>query len=159
LLHSFKDKNENIQETIENYKIQLGKHHKIILNDGKPEGSDLISETVIQVHKTKLITNFQEKNIDGMVEVLLSLRVNSLQIAPELRKTLVNELIKSDILLINENQKFEFVRTLLNYDNSSMKHAITSLISVISSTYKGVDYLTSRNNMIIIESIIKIMKQ
>jgi len=31
-------KNENIQETIENYKIQLGKHHKVIINDGKPEG-------------------------------------------------------------------------------------------------------------------------
>jgi hypothetical protein len=47
-----KKKNENIQETIENYKIQLGKHHKIILNDGKPEGTaklkpPLISQEVI----------------------------------------------------------------------------------------------------------------
>ncbi len=54
-------------------------------------------------HKTKLIQNFKEKNIDSMVEVLLSLRVNSLQIAPELRKNLVYELIRNDILLINEN--------------------------------------------------------
>jgi len=45
-----------------------------------------------------------------MVEVLLSLRVNSLQIAPELRKNLVYELIRNDILLINENSNFEFVR-------------------------------------------------
>lgn len=99
-------------------------------------------------HKTKLIQNFKEKNIDAMVEVLLSLRVNSLQIAPELRKNLVYELIRNDILLINENQNFEFVKQLMSYDNSSMKHAITSLISVISSTLRGVEYLISRNNMV-----------
>lgn len=83
-----------------------------------------------------------------MVEVLLSLRVNSLQIAPELRKNLVLVLIKHDILLINEN--FDFVLTLLNYDHDSMKHAITSLISVISSTLKGVEYLTQSKNMVTI---------
>ena len=42
----------------------------------------------------------------------------------------------------------EFATTLLNYDNPNMKHAITSLISVISSTLKGVEYLTTRNNMV-----------
>lgn len=41
LLNSLKEvsKHENIAETIENYKIQLGKHHKIIINEGKLEGS------------------------------------------------------------------------------------------------------------------------
>ena len=60
-------------------------------------------------HKTKLLNHFRDKNIDGMVEVLLSLRVNSLQIAPELRKNLVYELIRNDILLIKEKRNFEFV--------------------------------------------------
>ena len=83
-----------------------------------------------------------------MVEVLLSLRVNSLQIAPELRKNLVYELIRNDILLINENQNFEFIKQLMSYDNNSMKHAITSLISVISSTLRGVEYLISKKNMV-----------
>jgi hypothetical protein len=113
-------------------------------------GSELISEAVILEHKNKLLNSYSEKNIDGMVEVLLSLRVNSLQIAPELRKNLVNELINQDILLINQNKKFEFIISLLNYENSSMKHAITSLISVISSTYRGVEYLTTKNNMVYI---------
>jgi hypothetical protein len=36
----------------------------------------------------------------------------------------------------------------MSYDNVSMKHAITSLISVISSTLRGVEYLISRNNMV-----------
>jgi hypothetical protein len=37
----------------------------------------------------------------------------------------------------------------MSYDNSSMKHAITSLISVISSTLRGVEYLISKNNPVI----------
>lgn len=49
ILHSMKEvsKNENISESIENYKIQLGKYHKVIINEGKPEGSELITEAVM----------------------------------------------------------------------------------------------------------------
>ena len=63
---------------MENYKIQLGKYHKIVINEGKPEGKELITEQVMQEHKTKLLKHYQEKNVDGMIEVLLSLRVNAL---------------------------------------------------------------------------------
>ena len=38
----------------------------------------------------------------------------------------------------------------MSYDNNSMKHAITSLISVISSTLRGVEYLISKNNFVTI---------
>ena len=41
-----------------------------------------------------------EGQTDNIIEVLLSLRVNALQISPELRINLVNELIKNDIFLI-----------------------------------------------------------
>jgi len=54
----------------------------------------------MQEHKSKLYQNLNEKNVDGLIEVLLSLRVNALQIAPELRKDLVYELIKNDIFNI-----------------------------------------------------------
>ena len=43
--------------------------------------------------------------------------------------------------------------------NNSLKHAITSLISVISSTLKGVEYLTYNKNPIVIQLIIKILKE
>ena len=112
----------------------------------------------MQEHKSKLFQNFQEKNIDGMIEVLLSLRVNALQIAPELRKNLVYELIRNDIFNIENSEKFDFVISLLDINNSSLKQAITSLISVISSTLKGVEYLFFNNNPIIIERVIKILK-
>ena len=145
---------ENLVELLENYKINLGKYHKIVINDGKPEGRELITEHVMLDHKNKLITHFRGNNVDGLV--LLSLRVNALQIAPELRKNLVYELIRNDIFdIINENS-FDMIVKILDIDNNSLKHATTSLISVISSTLKGVEYLTHGGNMIIIAKIIRV---
>ena len=130
----------------------------MIINEGKPEGGELITEQVMQEHKTKLMNHYKEKNIDGIIEVLLSLRVNALQIAPELRKNLVYELIRNDIFLITENDSFEFPLGILEINNSSLKHAITSLVSVIASTLKGVEYLSHKNKMQVIEKIIKVKK-
>jgi hypothetical protein len=48
-----------------------------------------------------------------MVEVLLSLRVNALQIAPELRKNLVYELIRNDIFRLSEDKDFKMMIKLL----------------------------------------------
>lgn len=101
---------------------------------------------------------YKENNIESLVEVLLSLWVNALQIAPELRKNLVYELIWNDIFNIESDNSFKMVSKILSIENSSLKHAITSLISVISSTLKGVEYLTMNKNMIVIKSIIKILK-
>jgi hypothetical protein len=93
-------KYEHLSEPIENYKIQLGKHHQTIISDGKIEGLELISEDVIRDHKSRLEHHVANNNVDGIAETLLSLRVNALQIAPELRKNLVDELIRRDIFLI-----------------------------------------------------------
>lgn len=145
-----------MSETFENFKIQLGKYHKVIINEGKPEGGELITEQVMQEHKTKLLAHFREKNIDGIIEVLLSLRVNALQIAPELRKNLVYELIRNDIFLVTEHDALDFPLGILEINNSSLKHAITSLVSVIASTLKGVEYLTHKNKMQVVEKVIKV---
>ena len=111
----------------------------------------------MQEHKAKLLANFNEKNIDGIIEVLLSLRVNALQIAPELRKNLVYELVRNDIFNIEENDSFDFLISILEINNNSLKHAVTSLISVISSTLRGVEYLICKNKMSIIERVIKVL--
>ena len=44
-------------------------------------------------HKEKFIAAHKDGDQRALVEVLLSLRVNALQISPELRKNLVYELI------------------------------------------------------------------
>jgi hypothetical protein len=50
--------------------------------------------------------------------------------------------------ILESTGSFNFVISLMKYDNPSLKHAITSLISVISSTLRGVEYLITGNNMV-----------
>ena len=113
---NLQDKNEDLADTLENYKIQLGKYHKIVINEGKPEGKELITEQVMLEHKTKLMKNHKNNDINGIIEVLLSLRVNALQIAPELRKNLVYELIRNDIFNV-EDKGVTFIMRLLKVKN------------------------------------------
>ena len=79
---------ENLGESIDNYKIQLGKYHKILLLELKHDqnkASLLISDKVLKDHKNKLIKARDEEAQpeEVLTEVLLSLRVNALQIPPE----------------------------------------------------------------------------
>ncbi len=108
-------------------------------------------------HKKKLIKAKEDKNNENIIEVLLSLRVNALQISPELRKNLVYELIRNDILNIEETKDNSFILDLLSYHTYNLRHATLSLISIIAATYKGVEYLMT-NSTTILEKIIEIMK-
>lgn len=57
-LHNIKDGNsmtENLGETIDNYKIQLGKYNQILSSEGKCDRAELFSEAVMNEHKFKLI--------------------------------------------------------------------------------------------------------
>ena len=85
----------------------------------------------------------------------MSLRVNALQISPELRKNLVYELIRNDVLNIEEMKDNLFVIDLLKVHAYNLKHATLSLISIIAATFKGVEYLMS-NGPSILEKIIEV---
>lgn len=92
---------EGLAEAIESYKVELGKYHKILLTEVTEDpNSQLFSEAILQDHKNRIIRSKLEGQTDNIIEVLLSLRVNALQISPELRINLVTELIKNDIFLI-----------------------------------------------------------
>ena len=130
-LHNIKDgnqSNENLGETIENYKSQIGKYHKIIMSDEWDEKTEIMNQTVMIEHKKKLNKAKEDKNTENIIEVLLSLRVNALQISPELRKNLVYELIRNDILNIEETKSNQFVLDLLNFHAYNLRHATISLI-------------------------------
>ena len=73
----------------------------------------MFSEAVMNEHKEKLIKAHESADVKGIVEVILSLRVNALQISPELRKNLVYELIRNDIFLLQTKQKNKFFFELL----------------------------------------------
>jgi hypothetical protein len=64
-------------------------------------------------HKQKLIQAKVDSNIKGIIEVLLSLRVNALQISPELRKNLVYELIRNDVFLLTTRARNDFLLELM----------------------------------------------
>lgn len=88
----------------------------------------------------------------------MSLRVNALQIAPELRKSLVEELIRRDIFKVTQYDNFNFLMDILNIKNKSLRHAVTSLISVIVSTLRGIEYLTAGgSDTTVLDKIIKVL--
>ena len=109
-------------------------------------------------HKQRLISAKVKGDYQQIIEVLLSLRVNALQIAPELRKNLVYEIIRNDVFLLNTRAKNQFLLELLSIKNVGLRHALLSLISIVASTLKGVEYLITNDQMIIM-SLIEILKQ
>ena len=159
-LSSISDNNsvgEELGDTIEKFKMQLGKHHKIFLTEGADK-SELFSEAVMQDHKKKLIDAKSENNLENIIEVLLSLRVNALQVSPELRKNLVYELIRNDIFQITGTRNNSFTLELLGMISHALKHALCALISVIVSTGKGIDYIVT-NGTSILQRVIDVLKE
>jgi hypothetical protein len=69
---------DNLGETIDNYKIQLGKYNKILSSEGRCDRSELFSENVMQEHKQRLVMAKEKGDLKSIIEVLLSLRVNAL---------------------------------------------------------------------------------
>ena len=57
---------------------------------------------------------------------------------------------------IHETDRYDFVLEILNIKNKALRHAMTSLISVLSSTLKGVEYLSHNNSDCILQRIIKV---
>lgn len=46
---------------------------------------------------------------------------------------------------------------ILNIKNKSLRHAVTSLISVLVSTLRGIEYITNNgSDVIVIDKIIKV---
>ena len=158
-LNSIRDvaASETAMDLFESYKVQLGKYHRVVTSDKPLE--EAIPETVMAEHKSKLVRFSKDKNNDALIEVLLSLRVNALQIAPELRKNLVYELIRNDVLLTEPSGDLSIVTNWLSSSSNSLKHASISMISVISSTLRGVEYITkSGKNLSLLRAVIKLLK-
>lgn len=63
-LHNLKEGSvttDGLAEAIENYKVDLGKYHKILLTEFNSESSSqLFSEAILQDHKNKIIRAKQE---------------------------------------------------------------------------------------------------
>ena len=157
-LHNVKDGNTvqdpgQLTDTIENYKVQLKKYDTILRSEGEADRSSLFSESIMVEHKNKLIQAKVEGDLKGMVEVLLSIRVNALQISPELRKNLVYELIRNDILLLNTNVQNQFYLEIMDIDTPGSRYGALSLLSILVSTLKGIEYVLTNGKSILVKLI------
>ena len=148
---------EDYNSKVNYYKFHIAKYNQILLDDEWNTKTELINKEIILEHKKNL--NIAKNNKDNIkiMEILLSLRLYSLQTMPEIRKNLIEEFISNDILYITESKNNFFINELLNIHSYQIRHSILSLISIISSIYSGVNYLLS-NNFSILEKVIEIMK-
>ena len=148
---------EDYNSKVNYYKFHIGKFNQILLDDEWNTKTEMINKEIILEHKKNLTAAKNNKDNIKIMEILLSLRLYSLQTIPEIRKNLINELITNDILYITESKNNFFINELLNIHSYQIRHSILGLISIISSTYNGVSYLLS-NNFSILEKVIEIMK-
>ena len=100
---------ESLEEEIKNYKIEIGKYHRIIMSDTWTNENEIINGAIIEEHKKKLKSAIEANKKEDIIEVLLSLRVNALQTNPELRRNFVDDLIKYDILNSTESKSNQTV--------------------------------------------------
>ena len=150
-------KTEDYKDKIDYYKTQIGKFSLILMSDEWDEKTELINKEIILEHKNSLNNAKKNQNNIKIMETLLSLRLTALQTTVDLRKNFIDELIIEDILFIKENKNNYFINELLNIHSYQIRHSILSIISIISSTYDGVNYLLT-NNFDILLKIIEIMK-
>lgn len=152
-----KKKTEEYNAKIDYYKTQVGKYSLILMSDEWDEKTELINNVIILEHKYKLSEAKKNQDNIRIMETLLSLRLNALQTNPDLRKNFIDELIKNDILFIQETKNNYFINDLLNIHSYQIRHSILSVLSIIASTYNGVNYLLA-NNFDILKKVIEIMK-
>ena len=148
---------EDLDIEIKNYKTEIGKYHRIIMNDTWTNENALINGAIIEEHKKKLKESIENNKKEDIIEVLLSLRVNALQTNPELRGNFVDDLIKYDILDITEKKSNQTVIDILNNQEYNIRNALLSIISIIVSKFEGIQYIISQGEQII-KKVIQIMK-
>ena len=148
---------ETLDTEIQNYKTEIGKYHRIIMNDTWTNENELINGAIIEEHKKKFKAAIEANKKEDIIEVLLSLRVNALQTNPELRQNFVDDLIKYDILNITESKSNQTVTDILNNQEYNIRSALLSIISIIVSKFEGIQYIISQGDQIV-KKIIQMMK-
>jgi len=79
--------------------------------------------------------------VDALIDILLSLRINALQLREsDQRRALVKAMIKGDILLLKQSSAV--VLDMFLIPSHPLKSALSALISILASTSEGLDYIT-----------------
>ena len=70
-------------------------------------------------------------------------------------------LIKCDILNIRDTKSLEFASGMIGNQNHDLKHSLSAIISILSSTAEGVKYLTftDKNDFSLLDKLIENIKR
>lgn len=147
---------DNLSDTIESYKIDLGKYTNIIKNDYWDEKIEMLTLEKMKEKKKLLIQANKDKNNEKIVELLLDFRVNALQIDPDLRSQFINQCVEINLFDLSSGEP-TLVLDLLNYHAFNIRHAVLSVVSIMSSILQGVDYFLT-SGFQIIARVFEIMK-
>jgi hypothetical protein len=155
-MEAIKDvKEADLNDLIVSYKNQIGKYNKIIMSEEWNDNTKTVNQAVLQEHKKALLKAKEANKEEDIVEALLSLRLYGLDMKTnELRANFINEMVANDLLYIKEKNNV-FVMSLLEIELYSLKQTTISIISILASTEKGADYITSQGYEIV-EFIIKV---
>ena len=82
------------------YKKQLGGFLQVINGGREKNFQNPLSESEMNDLKANVHSGHKDEDDQLIIDSLLELRVNALQIAPELRRNLISNLIKNDIFNI-----------------------------------------------------------
>lgn len=66
------------------------------------------------------------------------------------------ELIRNDVFKIDDTEKFDFLLGMLDNPHPQLRYAIIALVSIVSSTLRGVEYLIYGGNMVVVQRVIKV---
>jgi hypothetical protein len=114
-------KKNNLEKTIEDYKTQIGRYHKLILSDEWDEKTNLVNQAILLEHRKRLLKGFADKNDEVTLETLLTLRLYGIEMkAQEFKRSYINEIIKNDLLLTSEHGD-KFMINVLDISNYSIK--------------------------------------
>lgn len=138
------------KEKLEMYKVTLGRYHGLLIQDIRAGSGQEVTaaymDSVVSEHKNKLINLKDQQGgfalgVDSLIDVLLSLRVNALQLREsEQRKAFVRALARGDVLLLKASSAVLLDMFLV--PSHPLKCALSALLSILASTSEGLDYLT-----------------
>lgn len=141
-----------IQETLESYNNQLTKFHKIFMSVtsiDETEAINILTETNLQEVKSNLLAALKKKDSSSILEQLRLIRNAALSIQAKNRRKTVDLFIKVDIL-------GNHTLNLLRLGEPPITQQTLAIISILSSTARGVSY-TLQGREGIIQEMLKIL--
>lgn len=128
-----------MDKNLSDFKIMLNRYNTIIVSEGKIKHPKILSDGELKNKKNQLNNSLKANDKKIIIDILLSIRIQAIELPKQSRKELVEKLINIDFIDAEEE---EGCLNLLDSSKLNEKNAIISLLSIIVGDTDGVRYLT-----------------